>query len=77
MTGVDLSPDFVATAGALTALVLNLSPNPFAAYDIMFWTMGSLADRSWTHVAAAAPIMALGWSALAGTARGLDALTLG
>ena len=64
-------------AGALTALVLNLSPNPFAAYDIMFWTMGSLADRSWTHVAAAAPIMALGWAALAGTARGLDALTLG
>lgn len=66
-----------ALAGALTALVLNLSPNPFAAYDIMFWTMGSLADRSWAHVAAAAPVMALGWVALALTGRGLDALTLG
>lgn len=66
-----------ALAGALTALVLNLSPNPFAAYDIMFWTMGSLADRSWAHVAAAAPVMGLGWVALALTGRGLDALTLG
>lgn len=66
-----------ALAGALMALVLNLSPNPYAAYDVMFWTMGSLADRSWTHVALAAPIMALGWAALACTGRGLDALTLG
>lgn len=64
-------------AGALTALVLNLSPNPFAAYDIIFWTMGSLADRSWAHVATAAPVMAAGWVALALTGRGLDALTLG
>ena len=66
-----------AMAAAGTSLVLNLSPNPFAAYDIMFWTMGSLADRSWAHVAAAAPVMALGWVALALTGRGLDALTLG
>lgn len=64
-------------AGALTSLVLNLSPNPFAAYDIMFWTMGSLADRSWSHVATAAPVMIAGWIALALTGRGLDALTLG
>ena len=39
--------------------------------------MGPLADRSWAHVAAAAPVMALGWVALALTGRGLDALTLG
>ncbi|MBR9841726.1 MAG: iron ABC transporter permease, partial [Rhodobacteraceae bacterium] len=29
-----------ALAGALTSLVLNLSPNPFAANDIVFWMMG-------------------------------------
>ncbi|MFC0341456.1 FecCD family ABC transporter permease [Paracoccus niistensis] len=66
-----------ALAGALTALVLNLSPNPFAAYDIMFWTMGSLADRSWGHVLTAAPLMLAGWVALARAGRDLDALSLG
>ncbi len=66
-----------ALAGALTSLVLNLSPNPFAASEIVFWMMGSLADRSFTHVWIALPFMALGWVLLAGTGRVLDALTLG
>jgi len=66
-----------ALAGALTSLVLNLSPNPFAAADIVFWMMGSLADRSFTHVWLAAPFMALGAVLLANLGRGLDALTLG
>ena len=64
-------------AGALTALVLNLSPNPFAASEIVFWMMGSLADRSMTHVWLALPFMVLGLALLAGLGRGLDALTLG
>jgi len=66
-----------AMAGALTSLVLNLSPNPFAASEIMFWMMGSLADRSMVHVWLALPLMALGWALLATMGRGLDALTLG
>ncbi len=66
-----------ALAAALTSLVLNLSPNPFAASEIVFWMMGSLADRSWEHVALALPLMAIGWVFLFLTARGLDALTLG
>jgi iron complex transport system permease protein len=66
-----------ALAGALTSLVLNLSPNPFAAADIVFWMMGSLADRSFDHVWLALPFMMLGWALLALSARGLDALTLG
>ena len=66
-----------ALAGAATALVLNLSPNPFAAAEIVFWTMGSLADRSWTHVALSAPFIMLGAAALLTLGRGLDALTLG
>jgi iron complex transport system permease protein len=66
-----------ALAGALTSLVLNLSPNPFAASEIVFWMMGSLADRSMTHVWIALPLIVLGAFMLASTARGLDALTLG
>ena len=73
LAGVAIS----AFAGALTSLVLNLSPNPFAAGEIVFWMMGSLADRSWLHVAIAAPVMAAGAALLWGASRGLDALTLG
>lgn len=64
-------------AGALSSLVLNLSPNPFAANEIVFWMMGSLADRSMTHVWLALPLMGLGWALMATLPRGLDALTLG
>lgn len=66
-----------AFAGALTALVLNLSPNPFAAAEIVFWLLGSLADRSFVHVWIAAPFVLAGGVLLLSLGRGLDALTLG
>ena len=66
-----------ALASALTSLVLNLSPNPFAAAEIVFWMLGALSDRSFQHVWIALPFMALGWALLASLGRGLDALTLG
>lgn len=66
-----------AFAAALTSLTLNLSPNPYAASEIMFWMMGSVANRAMSHVWLALPIMGLGWALLAGLGRGLDALTLG
>ena len=66
-----------ALAGALTSLVLNLSPNPFAANEIIFWMMGSLADRSFLHVALALPFVALGAFLVLPLGRGLDSLTLG
>ncbi len=64
-------------AAALTSLVLNLSPNPFAANEIVFWMMGSLADRAFVHVWLALPFMVVGWALLTSLGRGLDALTLG
>jgi len=64
-------------AGAMTSLALNLSPNPFAALEIMFWMLGSLTDRSMTHVWLAAPFMLAGWVLLLMLGRALDALTLG
>jgi iron complex transport system permease protein len=73
LAGIALS----ALAGALTSLALNLSPNPYAANEIVFWMMGSLADRSMTHVWLAAPLVALGAAVLLTLGRGLDALTLG
>jgi iron complex transport system permease protein len=64
-------------SAALMSLALNLSPNPYAAAEIMFWLLGSVTDRSMDHVALAVPLMALGWAMLAASARSLDALSLG
>ena len=44
-------------AGALISLTLNLAPSLFAALEIAFWLLGSLEDRSFRHVAMAAPLM--------------------
>ena len=73
LAGVAIS----ALAAAVTSLVLNLSPNPFAAMEIVYWMMGSLADRSMSHVWLAAPFMAVGLVMLLSLGRSLDALTLG
>ncbi|MGU3537589.1 FecCD family ABC transporter permease [Methylobacterium sp. A54F] len=73
LAGVGLS----SLAGALTALALNLSPNPYAALEIVFWLMGSLADRSLDHVLLCLPLMAVGWGLMLSTGSALDALTLG
>ena len=64
-------------ANALTSLALNLSPNPFAALEIVFWMLGSLADRSMVHVQLAAPFMIAGWIMLGLLGRSLDALAVG
>ncbi|BCJ92263.1 ABC transporter permease [Terrihabitans soli] len=73
LAGIALS----SLAGALTALALNLSPNPYAVLEIIFWLMGSLNDRSLNHVALALPLMALGWGLMLSSAHALDALSLG
>ena len=64
-------------AGALTALAINLATSAYAALEITFWLLGSLADRSMAHVALAAPPMAAGWLLLITCGRALDALALG
>ncbi len=64
-------------AGALSALALNLSPNPYAALEIVFWLLGSVTDRSLNHVWLSAPFILAGWALLAASAPSLEALTLG
>ena len=68
----------VATlAGAGISLSLNLSPNPFAAMEIMTWLLGSLENRSFSHLWIALPCIAVGVLMLLWDGRSLDALTLG
>jgi iron complex transport system permease protein len=68
---------FASFAGAMTALILNLAPNPYAALEIAFWLLGSLEDRSTDHLAIAAPFFVASWALLAANARAFRALTLG
>jgi iron complex transport system permease protein len=64
-------------ATALVSLALNVSQNPFATVEMVFWLMGSLADRSLPQVWLAAPFMLAGIALLLLLGRALDALTLG
>lgn len=64
-------------AGAGISLALNLSPNPFAAMEIMTWLLGSLENRSFAHLWIALPCIAVGVAMLLWNGRALDALTLG
>jgi iron complex transport system permease protein len=64
-------------AGAGISIALNLAPNPYAAYEIMTWLMGSLTDRSWSHVLLVLPFVVAGLAMLAFTGRALDALAIG
>ena len=63
--------------GAGLSLALNFAPNPYAAYEITSWLLGSAADRSWPEILLAVPFILTGWLLLALTGRGLDALSLG
>ena len=64
-------------AGAATALVMNLSANPFAALEIAFWLLGSLEDRSFRHVTLALPFIIAGAVVLMSQRNAFRALSLG
>ena len=73
LVGVGLS----SFAGALTALAMNLSPNPFSLSDMVNWLLGSVANRSLADIGFGAPFWIAG-AVLAGFALpGLRALALG
>jgi iron complex transport system permease protein len=64
-------------AGAATALVMNLSSNPFVVLEIAFWLLGSLEDRSFRHVMLALPFVAAGAVILLSQRNAFRALSLG
>jgi iron complex transport system permease protein len=71
--GVALS----SLAGALTALIFNLSPSPIAQAEVMSWLLGSVQNRSWIDVGwVTPPVLVAGGLALAASG-GLRMLALG
>jgi iron complex transport system permease protein len=64
-------------AGAATALVMNLSSNPFVVLEIAFWLLGSLEDRSFHHVVLALPFIGAGAVILLSQRNAFRALSLG
>ena len=71
--GVALS----SLAGALTALIFNLSPSPIAQAEVMSWLLGSVQNRSWIDVGwVTPPVLVAGALAFAASG-GLRMLALG
>ena len=66
-----------AFAGSGISLTLNLSDNYFAALEITYWLLGSLENRSWSHVGLVLPLILIGCGMMLSIGKQLDALILG
>ena len=64
-------------AGALTALIFNLSPSPIASAEVMNWLLGSVQNRSWYDVAWVTPATLAAAALAVLAAPGLRMLSLG
>jgi iron complex transport system permease protein len=67
-----------ALLAALTSFLISLQYVRYeVAQEVIFWLMGGLEDRTWTHVAMAAPLVLLGVGGALVLARDLDLFTTG
>lgn len=66
-----------AVASSLISLALNFAPNPYAMSEMVYWLLGSLANRSLADFSLAIPFMLVGWLLILSSGRFLDALSLG
>lgn len=73
MIGLALSTGF----SALLALLLNFAPNPFALQELVFWMLGSVANRSLQLALLLLLVTGIGMVLLLRQARFLYALSLG
>ncbi len=64
-------------AGALTALIFNLSPSPIASAEVMSWLLGSVQNRSWIDAAWVSVPLAIAAALAGASGRALRMLTLG
>lgn len=66
-----------ALATALTGLLMNLAPNPWALSELTYWMMGTLENADASGMLLAVPLTALGLFALLRAGQALRALSLG
>ena len=64
-------------ATALTGLMMNFAPNPWALSEIVYWLMGSLRNASWSGVGLCAALTLTGLAALFICAIDFRTLSLG
>jgi iron complex transport system permease protein len=58
-------------------MALNFAPNPYAAFEMSIWMLGSLSQKSWDHILLAGPFIVVGLFVLSTMGRAIDALALG
>lgn len=74
LTGVALA----AILGSFTTFLISMNlANQQMTQQILFWTMGGLDNRNWTHVQLAAPFLLIGAAIGVAYARDLDLLVQG
>lgn len=66
-----------ALATAITGLVMNLAPNPWALSELVYWLMGSLKNADVRDLGIAAPLTGIGILLLCLTGSALRVLGLG
>ncbi|MDB2438659.1 iron ABC transporter permease [Hellea sp.] len=66
-----------ALATALTGLIMNFAPNPWALSEIVYWLMGSLKNAEMGGLMVCAPLTALGLALLLFVGPDLRTLSLG
>ncbi len=66
-----------AVASSLISLALNFAPNPYAMSEMVYWLLGSLANRSLADFSLAIPFMLAGGLLVLSSGRFLNALSLG
>ena len=67
-----------ALLGSLTAFTITLQWVRYeVAQEVIFWLMGGLEDRTWTHVWLAGPLVALGLALAIALSRDLDLFSTG
>jgi len=66
-----------ALATAITGLVMNLAPNPWALSELVYWLMGSLKNADRADVLITGPLTALGCALLCLSGPALRVLGLG
>jgi iron complex transport system permease protein len=83
--GARLDPARIVLAGvavaslfdAATSLLIIAAADPDATRGILYWLLGSLAGATWSDLAIAVPLLAVGLGVMLAQARALNAMAIG